>query len=60
METVHVVPAEGARVLDPVTRKPLPAEGAMVPKNQYWLRRLRTGEVQLAKKRTASRGRREE
>ena len=57
-DTLHVQPVSGARVLDPRTRTPLPPEGARVPKNQYWLRRLRTGEVQTVTKRT--RGRREE
>ena len=55
IETRRVEPVAGARVLDPATRKPLPAEGATVPMKQYWLRRLLKGDVQLVKKRAARR-----
>lgn len=42
---ITVKPALGMRVLDPVTRKPLPEAGAEVPRSVYWLRRLRDGDV---------------
>ena len=60
METMHVEPIGGARVLDPATNRPLPQEGASVSRSQYWLRRIRTGEVQVMKKKRAERSRREE
>lgn len=44
-ETMKVKPAEGLLVRDPVTREALPAKGGTVPRNAYWLRRLRDGDV---------------
>ena len=41
MPTFFVKPEPGKRVPNPDTRMPLPKEGAEVPRNQYWLRRLR-------------------
>jgi Protein of unknown function (DUF2635) len=38
---------EGAMIRDPNTRLPLRAEGANMPMNSFWLRRLRTKEVIL-------------
>ena len=35
-------------VRDPKTRQALPAEGALVECNAYWIRRLRDGDVVLA------------
>ncbi len=49
-QTIVVKPAAGLRVLDPDTRQPLPAEGAEVPRNTYWERRLNDGDVTLAAK----------
>lgn len=49
-DTVFVKPAAGRRVLDPQTNKPLPGEGAEVPRNTYWERRLNDGDVLLAAK----------
>lgn len=34
-----------AIIRDPHTRQPLPAEGADVPENSFWIRRLRDGDV---------------
>ena len=34
-----------AVIRDPVTLRPLPAEGGDVPENTFWVRRLRAGEV---------------
>src|SRR5688500_14586287 len=43
---VKVKPAsEGLLVRDPVTKKPLPAEGATVQMSNYWQRRLNYGDV---------------
>ncbi|TWA69732.1 uncharacterized protein DUF2635 [Azospirillum baldaniorum] len=42
---MYVKPKPGALVRDPETREPLPAEGAEVPENQYWMRRLADGDV---------------
>jgi hypothetical protein len=35
----------GAVIRDPLTRRPLPAEGADVPESNFWLRRLADGDV---------------
>ena len=43
--TITVKPAHDRRVVDPATRKPLPADGAEVERSVYWLRRLREGDV---------------
>lgn len=46
MEKITIKPARaGLIVRDPVTCEPLPAEGAEKPRDQYWLRRLRDGDV---------------
>lgn len=46
MEKITIKPARaGLIVRDPVTFEPLPAEGAEKPRDQYWLRRLRDGDV---------------
>jgi hypothetical protein len=37
--------SEGLMVLNPVTRQYLPAEGAEVPIDAYWTRRLLDGDV---------------
>jgi hypothetical protein len=44
-ERLFVKPAPGLTVRDPITLKPLPAEGAEVPADSYWLRRLKAGDV---------------
>lgn len=44
-ELLHVVPAAGLIVRDPVTRKPLPPEGDRVPATTYWHRRIAEGDV---------------
>jgi hypothetical protein len=35
----------GLRVIDPVTRRPIPDEGAEVPRDGYWTRRRVQGDV---------------
>lgn len=52
-ERIHVVPAKGLRVLDPVNRQPLPPEGKEVERSTYWLRRERDGDVTIAATKTA-------
>lgn len=44
-ETLNLKPREGVQVRDPRNAEPLPKEGARVPRNAYWLRRLRDGDV---------------
>lgn len=44
-DKMFVIPAEGRVVRDPITLAPLPAEGAEVPLNAHWLRRLNDGDV---------------
>ena len=45
--TLHVRPAPGLDVLDPITFAKLPPEGAVVPADSYWFRRLHAGDVSL-------------
>lgn len=46
---LFVKPAPGLRVRNPERNgELLPADGASVPRNSYWLRRLRDGDVQEA------------
>lgn len=48
-ETVRLLPARaGVTVRDPITREPLPAEGAEKPLDTYWSRRLVDGDVMVA------------
>lgn len=42
---LHVKPAQGRVVRDPITRDVLPETGAVVPSSSYWLRRLADGSV---------------
>lgn len=43
---MRVKPVDPTAVIrDPHTKRPLPAEGAEVPENTFWVRRLRAGEV---------------
>lgn len=42
-EKIFLAPIEGGRVRDPLTRKPLPVEGAWKPRTRFWLRRLADG-----------------
>lgn len=51
---ITVKPADGRRVVDPQTRKPLPAEGAEVERSVYWLRRINDGDVTEVKASKAS------
>jgi hypothetical protein len=45
-QKVYVVPARhDAPVLDPITHRPLESSGAWKPRNSFWLRRIRFGEV---------------
>jgi len=54
-QTLYLKPAPGIRVRDPHTGQHLPEAGAELPKNRYWLRRLKDGDVvkaNLSKKAT--------
>ncbi len=45
-ETMYVVPTQGLSVPYPApSREVLPAEGAEVPRDSYWLRRVSEGDV---------------
>ena len=50
MEKMYVKPVEGRRCKDPASYELLPAAGKNVPKNSYWLRRLKAGDCVLVKK----------
>lgn len=45
---MFVKPAEGRQVRDPASKRPIPAAGANVPQDSYWIRRLRDGDVVAA------------
>ncbi len=42
---MYVKPAPGLRIVDPLLRDFLPAEGRLVEPSDYWHRRLRDGDV---------------
>lgn len=44
---MYVKPAPGLRIVDPVLRDFLPAEGRLVTPSGYWHRRLRDGDVAI-------------
>ena len=44
-ETLFLKPAAGRFVRDPVSRRPLAAEGEVKPASLYWRRRLMSGDV---------------
>lgn len=44
---MKIKPKEGYVVRDPQSHRPLKAEGEDKPRTQYWLRRLRDGDVTL-------------
>lgn len=50
-DTLHLIPADGCRVVDPATRKPLDAGGERIAvgllHSVYWMRRLAEGDVTL-------------
>lgn len=50
--------AARARVLDPMTNRPLPDEGQSVVQSSYWVRRLRCGDVEEVKTPARPRARR--
>lgn len=58
MNTIFVKPKGGARVRNPdsPTKAPLPPDGATVPRNSYWLRKLATNEVEEVKPQAAAPG----
>jgi len=47
-DTVRLLPARPeVTVRDPITREPLPSNGAAKPLNTYWSRRLVDGDVMV-------------
>lgn len=44
-ERLFVRPAEGLRVRDPQSKLHIPTTGRWVPRDSFWLRRLRSGDV---------------
>lgn len=49
-ESRYLKPADGRLVRDPVTGKHLASTGEDKPRNSYWLRRLKDGDVVEAKR----------
>lgn len=45
MQTIHIKPAAGLIVRDPISAVPLHAEGEHKPLDSYWSRRLLEGSV---------------
>ena len=61
METIFVKPMEGGLVIDPDTNLPLDANGAVVPRNTFWLRRVTDGSVTVEQpKQTTAKAKKEE
>lgn len=57
MTELHLKPVSGLTVRDPETLQPLAEKGERKPRNTYWLRRLKDGdvtEVQAAQKKGTS------
>lgn len=47
---MHVKPADGLKVMDPRTKRHIPAEGVKVSDSDtYWARRIRAGDVLVVK-----------
>ncbi len=44
---LEVKPAENLLLIDPVSGLEVPSEGMKVPKNSYWLRRIKEGSAIL-------------
>lgn len=44
-QTMVVKPKENLKIVDPVTGRALPPEGAKVVQSSYWLRRIAEGDV---------------
>lgn len=42
---IFVIPKEGSKIIDPLTRKPIHADGEHVEKTVYWQRRIMVGDV---------------
>jgi hypothetical protein len=52
---MKVKPADpNAIIRDPHTKRALPKDGADVPENNFWVRRLRRGDVVRVKEETSS------
>lgn len=50
MVKLHIKPAAGLLIRDPLTGHRVPPEGKLVPENSYWVRRLQCGDVSLVEK----------
>lgn len=50
MSTMFIKPAPGKRCKDPKTMELVPERGRNVPRNGYWIRRLKDGDCVLAEK----------
>lgn len=42
---IHITPKPGVAIVDPATGKNIPAEGALVPNDKYFRRRLKDGDA---------------
>ena len=51
---MYVKPAPGLRIVDPILRDFLPADGRLVTPSEYWHRRVRDGDVTLIPQAAAS------
>jgi hypothetical protein len=55
-ETIFIRPREGFVVRDPITQRPLAAEGEQKESSIHWLRRLNDGDVVLVSPKTSKKG----
>lgn len=42
---IFIIPKQGLKVIDPLTRTPIASEGQNVEKTVYWQRRILSGDV---------------
>ena len=53
MQTFKIKPVKGMTIINPATMRPLPDEGADVPRNTFWLRRLQDEEIEIVQEKPA-------
>lgn len=49
MEKIYLIPGKGLVIIDPLTKKSLPEEGALISMTTYWQRRINHGDVTIGK-----------
>lgn len=47
MDKTYLIPGTGLVIIDPLTKKRLPEEGALISMTTYWQRRINQGDVTI-------------